>query len=121
MHTAELNFSNFVIEYIGKIETEFENTCSSGAQMGSNHKKMEVENLVTHSLKRVSVTRFFVEYFPKIQKWLTLCGVDNYIFKKSKSDLHCAELDSAHTNTAWSQTPRSASLRGVLPGKMLSS
>ena len=60
MHTAELNFSNFVIEYIGKIETEFENTCSSGAQMGSNHKKMEVENLVTHSLKRGSVTRFFL-------------------------------------------------------------
>ena len=42
------NFSNFVIEYLGEIETEFENT--SGAQMGSNHEKTEVENLVTHSL-----------------------------------------------------------------------
>ena len=33
------NFSNFVIEYLGEIETEFENTlpCLSGAQMGSNH------------------------------------------------------------------------------------
>ena len=35
------------------VEDEFENTyaCLSGAQMGSNHeKKLEVENLVTHSL-----------------------------------------------------------------------
>ena len=38
MHTAESNFSNFVIEYLGEIETEFENTlaCLSGAQMGLN-------------------------------------------------------------------------------------
>ena len=53
MHTAESNFSNLVIEYLGEIETEFENTlaCLSGAQMGLNHeKKLEVENLVTHSL-----------------------------------------------------------------------
>ena len=44
---------NFVIEYLDEIETEFENTlaCLSGAQMVSNHeKKLEVENLVTHSL-----------------------------------------------------------------------
>ena len=41
MHTAESIFSNFVIEYLGEIETEFENTlaCLSGAQMGSNHEK----------------------------------------------------------------------------------
>ena len=40
MHTTESNFSNFVIEYLGKIETEFENTaCLSEAQMGSNHEK----------------------------------------------------------------------------------
>ena len=53
LHTAESIFSNFVIQYLGEIETEFENTsaCLSVAQMGSNHeKKMEVENLVTHSL-----------------------------------------------------------------------
>ena len=53
MHTAESNFSNFVIEYLGEIETEFKNTlaCLSGSQMGSNHeKKLEAENLVTHSL-----------------------------------------------------------------------
>ena len=39
MHTVESNFSNFVIKYLGKIKTEFENTspCLSGAQMGSNH------------------------------------------------------------------------------------
>ena len=34
LHTAESNFSNFVIEYLSEIETEFENTfaCLSGAQ-----------------------------------------------------------------------------------------
>ena len=41
MHTVESNFSNLVIEYLGKIETEFDNilVCLSGAQMGSNHAK----------------------------------------------------------------------------------
>ena len=41
MHTAESNFSNFVIEYLSEIETEFKNTlaCLSGAQMGSNNEK----------------------------------------------------------------------------------
>ena len=39
MHTAESNFSNFVIEYLGEIEKVFKNTlaCLSGAHMGSNH------------------------------------------------------------------------------------
>ena len=41
LHTAKSIFSNFVIEYLGEIETEFENilACLSGAQMGSNHEK----------------------------------------------------------------------------------
>ena len=41
MHTAESIFSNFLIEYLGKIETEFKNTlaCLSEAQMGLNHEK----------------------------------------------------------------------------------
>ena len=36
-----VTISNFVIEYLSKIETEFKNTlaCLSGAQMGSNHEK----------------------------------------------------------------------------------
>ena len=52
MHTKESNFLNFVIEYIREIQIEFENTVASfsGAQLGLNHEKMEVENLVTHSL-----------------------------------------------------------------------
>ena len=52
MHTTKSNFWNFVIEYFGEIKKEFENTlaCLSGAQMGSNHAKKEVENLVTHSI-----------------------------------------------------------------------
>ena len=45
MHTAESNFSYFVIEYLGEIETEFENilACLSGAQMGLNHEKNGVQ------------------------------------------------------------------------------
>ena len=41
LYTAESNFSSFVLEYLGEIETEFENTlaCLSGAQMGLNHEK----------------------------------------------------------------------------------
>ena len=41
MHIAESNFSNFVIEYFGEIETELETilACLSGAQMGLNHGK----------------------------------------------------------------------------------
>ena len=37
----EIEFSNFVIKYLGKIETEFENTlaCLSKAQVGWNHGK----------------------------------------------------------------------------------
>ena len=40
LHTAESNFSNFEIEYLGEIETEFENTL--GAQMGWNHRVLRV-------------------------------------------------------------------------------
>ena len=52
MHTMKSNFLSFVIEYFSEIKKEFENTlaCLSGAQMGSNHAKKEVENLVTHSI-----------------------------------------------------------------------
>ena len=41
-----------MIEYLGEIETDFENTFAhlSGAQMGLNHKKLVAENLVTNSL-----------------------------------------------------------------------
>ena len=41
MHTAESNFLTFVIEYLGEIETELENTlaCLSGSQIGSKHEK----------------------------------------------------------------------------------
>ena len=41
LHTAKSIFSNFVIEYLGEIETEFKNTsaCLSGAQMGRIMKK----------------------------------------------------------------------------------
>ena len=45
-----------MIEYLGEIVTEFKITlaCLLGAQMGLNHgKKMEVENLVTHSFKKL--------------------------------------------------------------------
>ena len=43
---------HFVIEYLGEIETEFKNfwCCLPGAQMSSNHEKIGVEDLLTHSL-----------------------------------------------------------------------
>ena len=41
---------HFVIEYLGENKTENTSGCLSGAQMGSNHEKIGVENLVTHSL-----------------------------------------------------------------------
>ena len=45
MHTAESNFSNFVIEFENAL------ACLAGAQVGSNHgKKIEVENLMTYYL-----------------------------------------------------------------------
>ena len=52
MHTAEPTFSNFVIEYPGEIETEIENilACYQGPRWVWIMIKMEVENLVTHSL-----------------------------------------------------------------------
>ena len=42
---------NFVIEYLNKIETEFENTlaCLSGAQMGSNHEKNWRSKILWHT------------------------------------------------------------------------
>ena len=61
MHTAELIFSNFVIKYLGEIETEFENTsaCLSGAQMGSNHEKTGVQKSCdTLPLSNVDVSTF---------------------------------------------------------------
>ena len=50
MHTTESKFSNFEIEVLSEIEIEKTLACWSGAQMGSSHEKMEVKNLVTHSL-----------------------------------------------------------------------
>ena len=40
MHTVESKFSNFMIEYLGEIDTEFANTLVflSGARIDSNHK-----------------------------------------------------------------------------------
>ena len=44
MHTTESEFFNFMIKYVAEIETEFR------VRMDSNHKKIETESLVTHSL-----------------------------------------------------------------------
>ena len=51
MNTTELNFKSFVIEYLGEIEKEFENTlaCLSGAQMGSNHAKKWRSKILWHT------------------------------------------------------------------------
>ena len=37
--SAESNLSIFMIKYLGKIETQFENTLPSGGQMGLNNEK----------------------------------------------------------------------------------
>ena len=46
------SFLKIRIQFLGEIETEFETifACLSRAYMVSNHEKMEVKNLVTHSL-----------------------------------------------------------------------
>ena len=51
MHTAKSIFSNFVIEYLGENETEFENTsaCLSETQMGSKHEKNWRSKISWHS------------------------------------------------------------------------
>ena len=47
----ESKFSIFVIEYLGEIETEFENSLFiKGPDGFEAWKKLDVENLVTHSL-----------------------------------------------------------------------
>ena len=50
MHTAESHCSNFVIEYLDEIETEFENPIPCLSETHRIMEKIEVENLVTHSL-----------------------------------------------------------------------
>ena len=65
MHTAESNFSNFVIEYLGEMETKFENTLAylsiyQGSRWVRIMKKTEVENLVTLPLSML--TYFFLVY-----------------------------------------------------------
>ena len=51
MQTAESNFSNFVIKYLGEIKTEFENilACLSGAQMGLNQEKNWRSKILRHT------------------------------------------------------------------------
>ena len=71
-YTAESNFSNFVIEYLGEIETEFENTlpCLSGAQMGSNQEKNWRSKISWHTpfkpwfiLQNIPVDSMFKMYY----------------------------------------------------------
>ena len=52
MHTVESEFVNLMIKCLDEIVTVFENTlsCWTGAQMDLNHEKIEIENLITHSL-----------------------------------------------------------------------
>ena len=58
MPTAESKFSNFVIEYLGEIETKFENilVCLSGAQMGLKHGKKERSKISWHTSFKASIS-----------------------------------------------------------------
>ena len=52
MHTAESNYSNFVIEYLAKSKpnSKYFALFIRGPDAFESSKKIEVENLVTHSL-----------------------------------------------------------------------
>ena len=73
MHATESNFSNFVIEYLGELETEFENTLVSlsGAQMGSNYGKNLRSKISWHtpfkyvSTRNVNTVLRFLKLFSK--------------------------------------------------------
>ena len=79
MHTAESNFSNFVIKYLREIKTEFENTltCLSGAQMGLNHENNWRSKISWHTpfkiifgemaenIKKPFLLQYLVFEFPK--------------------------------------------------------
>ena len=74
MSTVESNFSNFVIEYLGEIETEFKNilACLSGAQMGSNHEKNWRLKILWHTpfKKRQKLMHFWdVASYSNILEW----------------------------------------------------
>ena len=95
MHTAESNFSNFVIEYLGEIVTEFENTlaCLSGAQMGSNHKKWRSKiSWHTPFKKKVSLTPRSTVWHVEFEQYFVLTSGsfqrDSQIKKKYIKE-HC--------------------------------
>ena len=78
MHTAESTFSNYVIEYLDEIETEFENTwpCFSGAQMGSDYRKKWRSKISWHTprLKKLNAIFIFAKILANkfaLQKQLT--------------------------------------------------
>ena len=59
LHTAESNFSNFVIEYLGKKSkpnAKIFYPVHQGPRWDRIMKKMEVENLVTHPLSYKDVS-----------------------------------------------------------------
>ena len=72
------SFFKIHIQYLGEIETEFENTSSrlSESQMGSNHYKIEVENLVELSIlsRQLLVPSSATKYVFTAQETLTLPG-----------------------------------------------
>ena len=70
MHTAESEFSNLMTEYLGEIITEFGQNrlaCLSGAQMGSNHEKIEIENVVTQSLAKSDGPQIRTSTHPRVR------------------------------------------------------
>ena len=84
LHTAESNFSNFVIEYLGEIEAEFENTlaCLSGAQMGSNHEKNWGSTISWHTPFNEKYSKLF-KSFEKSLRYRIECFVSKNKYRKS--------------------------------------
>ena len=68
LHTAELNFSNFVIDYLGEIDTQFENTlaCLSGAQRGSNQEKNWRSKISRHTPFKLEAVKTRIEVWTSV-------------------------------------------------------
>ena len=71
IHTVESNFLNFVIEYLGEIETEFKNTlaCLLGAQIGSNHEKKWRSKISWHTPFNINIPKMaFYQQTPLVKQ-----------------------------------------------------
>ena len=84
----------FVIECVDKIENTL--FCLSRAQMGLNYEKMEVENLVTHSLWRILFKWKYLRVHTKllVRHYRLNYFVENFRIFNSVTNLICRHYRS---------------------------